>query len=131
MTNRRAKAMSLPRPLRHRFLTSHTNLAHAMSAAYDSRDRDAIEPIIVPAFRFWSPLDEVIDRATYFERCWANHATIDSIEVLRCHEISNTEVVATYVLHKADGNRAQNTEIITFDDRQAVKAEVYFGWNLS
>ena len=112
-------------------MTSHTNLARAMYAAYDSGDRDAIEPIIAAAFRFWSPLDDGIDRATYFERCWANHATIDSIEVLRCNEISNTEVVATYVLHKADGNRAQNTEIITFEDQQAVKAEVYFGWNLS
>ena len=112
-------------------MTSHTDLARAMYDAYASSDRDAIEPIIAPAFRFWSPLDDGIDRATYFERCWANHATIDSIDVLRCHEISNTEVVATYVLHEADGNRAQNTEIITFDDRQAVKAEVYFGWNLS
>jgi len=123
--------MSLPRALRHRFMTSHTNLAREMYAAYGSGDRDAIEPIIAPTFRFWSPLDDGIDRATYFERCWANHATIDAIELLRCHEISDTEVVATYVLHKADGGRAQNTEIITFDDQQAVKAEVYFGWNLN
>jgi hypothetical protein len=111
-------------------MTSHTNLARAMYAAYAASDRAAIEPIIAPGFRFWSPLDDGIDRATYFERCWAGHASIDDIELLRCSEISPTEVLATYVLHKADGGRAQNSEILTFDGDRAVKAEVYFGWDL-
>jgi hypothetical protein len=112
-------------------MTSHTDLARAMYDAYASSDRDAIEPIIGPGFHFWSPLDDGIDRAAYFERCWANHAAIDDIELLRCSDISATEVLATYVLHKADGGRAQNSEIITFDGDQATNVEVYFGWDLS
>ena len=101
-----------------------------MYAAYAAGDREAIEAIIAPGFHFWSPLDDGIDRETYFERCWANHVTIDDFELLRCSEISPTEVLATYVMHKADGGRAQNSEIITFERDRAVKVEVYFGWDL-
>ena len=101
-----------------------------MYAAYAAGDREAIEAIIAPGFHFWTPLDDGIDRETYFERCWANHATIDDFELLRCSDISSTEVLATYVMHKADGGRAQNSEIITFDGDRAVKVEVYFGWDV-
>jgi hypothetical protein len=48
----------------------------------------------------------------------------------RVVEISETEVLVTYVLLKADGARGQNSEIITFDGDRAVKVEVYFGWDL-
>jgi mannose-6-phosphate isomerase-like protein (cupin superfamily) len=110
---------------------SHADLARAMYRAYETGDRDAIESVIGDPFEFWSPLDGGIDRATYFERCWANHDLIDAIELQRVTEISAREVVVTYQLVKQDGSRAQNTEIITFDGDRAVKVEVYFGWDLS
>jgi len=51
-------------------------IARACYAAYVRKDRKAMEALIAPDFRFTSPLDNRIDRATYFQRCWPNSATI-------------------------------------------------------
>ena len=37
--------------------------------AYVDKDRAAMEQIIAEDFRFTSPLDNRLDRKTYFERC--------------------------------------------------------------
>ena len=121
--------MSLPRALRHRFMTSHTNLARAMYAAYGSGDRDAIEPIIAPAFRFWSPLDDGIDRATYFERCWPNGANMAAIDIQRLLTDVDRAYV-TYEVRMRDGRRFRNTELLTVRDGKITDVEVYFGWSI-
>ena len=69
------------------------------------------------------------DRATYFERCWPNHATIESFEFVRLIE-NGDEVIVTYESTKTDGRRFRNTEILTFADGKLRKAEVYFGWDV-
>jgi ketosteroid isomerase-like protein len=40
--------------------------------AYVEKDRATIEQLIAPDFHFSSPLDNRIDRQTYFARCWPN-----------------------------------------------------------
>jgi hypothetical protein len=45
--------------------------------AYVAKDRTAIESLIAPDFHFTSPLDNRIDRATYFARCWPNSETLE------------------------------------------------------
>jgi hypothetical protein len=45
-------------------------IARAAYEAYVAKDRAAIEKLIAPDFHFTSPLDNRIDRATYFARCW-------------------------------------------------------------
>jgi ketosteroid isomerase-like protein len=47
-------------------------IVRAVFAAYAAKDRAAIERLIAPDFHFTSPLDNRIDRATYFKRCWPN-----------------------------------------------------------
>ena len=47
-------------------------IARALYSAYAEKDRDGIEPLIADGFHFASPLDNRIDRATYFARCWPN-----------------------------------------------------------
>ena len=39
-------------------------------AAYMQNDRQAVEAAFADDFRFTSPYDDEIDKATYFERCW-------------------------------------------------------------
>jgi len=51
-------------------------IARASYQAYVDKDRAAIEALIAPDFHFTSPLDNRIDRATYFARCWPNSATL-------------------------------------------------------
>jgi hypothetical protein len=51
-------------------------IARAAYEAYVDKDRAAIEALIADDFHFTSPLDNRLDRATYFARCWPNSETI-------------------------------------------------------
>jgi ketosteroid isomerase-like protein len=44
-------------------------IARASYEAFAAKDRAAIEALIADDFHFTSPLDNKIDRATYFARC--------------------------------------------------------------
>ena len=54
--------------------------------AYLDKDRDAIEGVIADHYRFTSPLDNGIDRATYFELCWPNSASMTAMNLLHSAE---------------------------------------------
>ena len=104
-------------------------LARSSYGAYESGDRGVIENLLTDDFRFYSPPDVGIDRATYFERCWPNSNLIESFDFKRLVEVGD-EVVVTYESKKTDGSRFRNTEILTFEGDKICRAEVYFGWNL-
>jgi ketosteroid isomerase-like protein len=97
--------------------------------AYESGDRRALEELLRREFRFSSPADVDIARATYFERCWPNAETIARYDFVRLAELGD-EVVATYEATKTDGRQFRNTEIFRFDGDRIARTEVYFGWNL-
>ena len=104
-------------------------LARAAYAAYETDDRQALEDLVADDFAFWSPQDDGIDRATYFDRCWPNHENLAGFAFQRLHELGD-EVLVTYEAERVDGSRFRNTEILTFDGDRLRKVEVYFGWNL-
>jgi hypothetical protein len=56
-------------------------IARAAYEAYVSKDRAAIEKLIAPDFHFTSPLDNRINRGTYFARCWPNSETITDFDL--------------------------------------------------
>jgi len=56
---------------------SPVEVTRASYLAYVSKDRAAIEALIADDFHFTSPLDNRLDRATYFERCWPNSQMIE------------------------------------------------------
>jgi ketosteroid isomerase-like protein len=47
-----------------------SNLIRKYFSAYESKDRRALEELLSDEFTFTSPLDDHINRTTYFERCW-------------------------------------------------------------
>ena len=98
-------------------------------AAYESRDRDAIEAILSEDFTFYSPPDPGIDRAAYFERCWPNAEHLERFDFVRLIETGD-EVIVTYEATRTGGKRFRNTEIHTFDGDRISRVEVYFGWDL-
>ncbi|MEO6747763.1 MAG: nuclear transport factor 2 family protein [Caldimonas sp.] len=104
-------------------------IARASYEAYVAKDRAAIEALIAPGFRFTSPLDNRIDRATYFERCWPNSRNLEGFEFIHLLEASG-RVFATYVGRNRDGHRFRNTEILTIVSGQITDVEVYFGWSI-
>lgn len=101
----------------------------AMYEAYVNEDRAAIEPLLADAFHFTSPLDNRIDRATYFERCWPNHAHIDGFDFVAVVPGGN-RVFVIYEARTEGGRRFRNAEVCLFQGRQVVEVEVYFGWDI-
>ena len=110
--------------------TDRIALARACYGAYETGDRGALEPLIAEEFRFWSPVDEGIDRAAYFERCWPNHESLAAFRYIRLVPNGDDEVLVTYEAERTDGSRFRNTEVMTFAGEQLATVEVYFGWNL-
>jgi len=104
-------------------------IARASYAAYVAKDRAAIQALVADDFHFTSPLDNRIDRATYFARCWPNSETVEGFEFI--HLLPHGDkVFVTYEGRNTDGHRFRNTEILVVRNGQITDAEVYFGWSI-
>jgi ketosteroid isomerase-like protein len=105
------------------------DVVRACYASYPSRDRAMIEKIIADDFHFSSPLDNRIDRKTYFERCWLNGEAMAAIEI-KLLTLNGERAFVTYEALTKDGRRFRNTEIMTVRDGRITDVEVYFGWSI-
>ena len=110
-------------------MTDLTGLARKGYQAYVDKDRAAIEALISDDFHFTSPLDNRIDRRTYFARCWPNNERISDFRFVHLVQ-DGDRVFVTYEGQGSGARRFRNTEILTFRDGKIVDAEVYFGWPL-
>ena len=108
---------------------TNADVARQCFLAYVSGDRAAVEAVIADDLYFTSPLDNRIDRQTYFERCWPNHEVTSDFKFVRVIE-NGDEVVVTYEGTGTAGNVFRNTEVLTVRDGKIVEVEVYFGWNV-
>ena len=100
-----------------------------MYRAYVDKDRSAIELLIAEDFHFTSPLDNRLDRKTYFERCWPNCRWIAGFDFIAVVP-SDDRVYVTTVGHSDSGRNFRNTEVLTIQGGKVVEVEVYFGWNV-
>ncbi len=97
--------------------------------AYVEIDRAAIEAVIGEDFHFTSPLDNHIDRETYFKRCWPNSEAIVGFKFINL--INDGERVSvTYEGRVTSGKCFRNTEILTVRNGKIIEVEVYFGWSI-
>jgi ketosteroid isomerase-like protein len=103
-------------------------VARAGYDAYVTKDRAAIEALIADDFHFTSPLDNRLDRATYFARCWPNSESIEGFDFI--HVVPDGERVYVTYEGRASGRRFRNTELVTVKDGQITEVEVYFGWSI-
>jgi ketosteroid isomerase-like protein len=107
-------------------------IAHVVRRCYESyprQDRAAIESLLADDFHFTSPLDNRIDRRTYFERCWPNGREMAAIDIHRL-VIDVDRVYVTYEVRMRDDRRFRNTEVLTVRDGRITDVEVYFGWSI-
>ena len=104
-------------------------IARASYEAYVRKDRAALESLIADDFHFTSPLDNRLDRTTYFERCWPNSERISAFDYINL-VASGDLVFVTYEARNIDGDRFRNSEILTIRGEKIVEAEVYFGWSI-
>ena len=107
----------------------NVTVARASYEAYATKDRWALESLIADDFHFTSPLDNRINRATYFERCWPNSERTEGFDFI--HLVPDGDrVFVTYEGVAVGGGRFRNTEILTFRGGQIIDVEVYFGWSI-
>jgi hypothetical protein len=93
--------------------------------AYETKDRTAIEEILSDDFRFSSPLDDHIDRATYFKLCWPNSENIKSFQIDQLFEKGN-EAFVRYQGTRNDGSKWRCVEFFTIEGNKIKEVEVYF-----
>jgi ketosteroid isomerase-like protein len=101
-------------------------IIRAIFAAYLSNDRKAVEDLFADDFRFTSPYDDEIDKATYFERCWRASDWIERHELERIF-VEGNEAFVTYRCVAKGGKNFRNTEFFTFDGDKIKRIDVYFG----
>ena len=110
-------------------LDDKAEIVRACFKSYIDKDRAMIESLIGDDFHFTSPLDNRIDRTTYFERCWPNSATMAAIDIERV-AVSGAHAFVTYELRMTIGKRSRNTELFTVREGKITDVEVYFGWTI-
>jgi ketosteroid isomerase-like protein len=103
-----------------------SDFIRALFAAYLSNDRTAVENSLTEDFRFTSPYDDEIGKATYFERCWRNSDWIERHEVEKILVEGNGAFV-TYRCVAKGGKSFRNTEFFTFAGDRVRRIDVYFG----
>src|SRR3954469_18986851 len=94
--------------------TGKTEIIRNLFAAYLQNDRHAVEACFTDDFRFTSPYDDEIDKATYFERCWRVPDWIERHELEKILTDGETAFV-TYRCVAKGGKSFRNTECFTFE----------------
>jgi ketosteroid isomerase-like protein len=107
----------------------NAGIVRACFKSYVDKDRAMIESLIGSDFHFTSPLDNRIDRQTYFERCWPNSKNMTAVDFTRVVANDGT-VFVTYEVRMNDGKRVRNTEIFSVHSGKITDVEVYFGWSI-
>jgi ketosteroid isomerase-like protein len=94
-------------------------------AAYQSKDREAIEGLLSDDFTFTSPYDDHIGMAAYFERCWPNSDKMRAFRVMKLFEQGND----AFILYEAQfgSEVVRNTEFFRTEGDKIKAVEVYFG----
>jgi len=110
-------------------MASKLETAKAIFGAYVAKDRKTAEALLTEDFRFTSPLDNALDRRTYFEICWPNSQSTERFDFKHMAEVGD-RVYVTYEASVGGGRRFRNTEILTIRGNQIAGVEVYFGWNV-
>ena len=101
-------------------------IIRSVFAAYLANDRKAVEDALTSDFRFTSPYDDEIDKATYFARCWRNTDWIERHELERIF-VEGDEAFVTYKCLAKGGKNFRNTEFFSFEGDKIKRIDVYFG----
>lgn len=104
-----------------------SEIIRGLFAAYQAGDRGAIEAAFTDDFRFTSPLDDEIDRPTYFARCWRNAGEWIERQDLERIFVEGDGAFVTYRCLTKDGKSFRNTEFFVFEGEKIRRIDVYFG----
>src|SRR5258708_14258607 len=100
-------------------------IIRALFAAYLSNDRGRIEDSFTDDFRFTSPYDDRIDKATYFERCWKASDWIERHD-LETILVDGDQAFVTYRCTARDGKSFRNTAFFCFEGDKIRRSDAHF-----
>jgi len=103
--------------------------ARALYDAFEAKDRAAAERLIADDFRFFSPWDNGLDRAKYFEICWPASERFEEFKLTDA-VADGERVFVTYEALDRQGGHFRNAEVLTVRDGRVSAVEVYFGWSI-
>jgi ketosteroid isomerase-like protein len=103
-------------------------LVRGSFSAFATKDRVAMEALLADDFHFTSPLDNRIDRKTYFEVCWPGSERMDGFDIERL-TVDGDHAFVTYE-GRMGKETFRNTEVHTVRGDKIAEVEVYFGWNM-
>jgi ketosteroid isomerase-like protein len=106
--------------------SNKSDLIRKVFAAYLSNDRKSIEDFLADDFRFTSPYDDEIDKATYFARCWRGSDWIERHELEKIL-VEGDDAFVTYRCVAKGGKSFRNTELFSFAGDRVKRIDVYFG----
>lgn len=102
------------------------DLIRGVFAAYRANDRQSVEDCLTEDFRFTSPFDDGIDKATYFAKCWRDSGWIERQDLERIF-VDGDAAFVTYQCVAKDGKSFRNTEFFVFAGDRVRSIDVYFG----
>jgi len=94
--------------------------------AYETGDQAIVQQLLSDRFTFTSPLDDAIDRATYFAKCWPGHKHLQHFDI-RQLIVQDGHALIRYEAESIDGSRFENVEHFELDGDQVSHIDVYFG----
>jgi ketosteroid isomerase-like protein len=107
--------------------TDAADLIRSYYRAYETGDRATVERVLSHDFTFTSPLDDRIDRAAYFDRCWAYHTQLRTFRLDQL-VVDGNHALVRYQAEEAAGTTFHNIEHFELDEQQRVThIDVYFG----
>ena len=71
-------------------MSSITDTAKAIYDAYVAKNRAAAERLVADDFHFTSPLDNRLNRESYFTICWPNRANTEGFEIVHMVNTAST-----------------------------------------
>ena len=97
---------------------------------WETKDRAAVDAAVTDSFRFSSPRDDRIDKATYLTRCWPNADVIASFDLEHVAADGDCVFVQYVATRRADGTRFRNTEVFRVAGERIDEVNVFFGRDL-
>ncbi|NGP46880.1 nuclear transport factor 2 family protein [Bacillaceae bacterium SIJ1] len=97
--------------------------------AYEMNEKEALEQLLCQDFTFRSPVDDQIDRQTYFAKCWPSCKDIDRYYIQNLFT-EGDEAIIRYECVLKSGATFQNMEHFRFNGTQIKEVIVYFGFDL-
>src|SRR5580692_9191440 len=116
------KPLNTSKPDKESVVEATENIVRAYFKTWADKDRETIERLLSSDFRFTSPVDDSIDRRTFFEKCWPNSENFVSHDLTSVC-VQGNDAFVTYEASTNDGKRFRNTEYLVARGGQIKKID--------